>query len=222
MRKILAAGAALVLAGGLATSASAAQVFQGGYVVSAFTTGGNNNNGLDINIHHGSGNFSTSSLAIGGSYTDTDLFEISADEQINAPSSGSDGDTNPKPITVQFTFTQPNLPGSGPDATDSGFTVAVNGTPDFGQLTWGAPATVDFVGVGLLTITMQNVTFFHGGEECDDGSSCAHVGATFSLAAEPTQTGGVPEPASWALMIGGFGMTGAALRRRRTAVAATA
>jgi opacity protein-like surface antigen len=31
---------------------------------------------------------------------------------------------------------------------------------------------------------------------------------------------GVPEPASWALMIGGFGLAGAALRRRRTAVAA--
>lgn len=30
----------------------------------------------------------------------------------------------------------------------------------------------------------------------------------------------VPEPASWALMIAGFGLTGAALRRRRIAVAA--
>jgi hypothetical protein len=26
----------------------------------------------------------------------------------------------------------------------------------------------------------------------------------------------VPEPASWALMIGGFGLIGAAMRRRRT------
>jgi PEP-CTERM motif len=34
--------------------------------------------------------------------------------------------------------------------------------------------------------------------------------------------GGVPEPASWALMIGGFGLAGAALRRRRTAAAAVA
>lgn len=32
--------------------------------------------------------------------------------------------------------------------------------------------------------------------------------------------GGVPEPASWTLMIAGFGLTGAALRRRRTAIAA--
>ena len=31
--------------------------------------------------------------------------------------------------------------------------------------------------------------------------------------------GGVPEPASWALMIAGFGLAGAALRRRRTAAA---
>ncbi len=31
---------------------------------------------------------------------------------------------------------------------------------------------------------------------------------------------GVPEPASWALMIGGFGLAGASLRRRRAATAA--
>ena len=33
-------------------------------------------------------------------------------------------------------------------------------------------------------------------------------------------SGGVPEPASWALMISGFGLAGTALRRRRVAVAA--
>ena len=32
-------------------------------------------------------------------------------------------------------------------------------------------------------------------------------------------TGGVPEPASWALMFAGFGLIGAALRRRRSAFA---
>jgi hypothetical protein len=32
-------------------------------------------------------------------------------------------------------------------------------------------------------------------------------------------TGGVPEPANWALLIAGFGLTGAAMRRRRVAAA---
>ena len=32
--------------------------------------------------------------------------------------------------------------------------------------------------------------------------------------------GAIPEPSAWALMLGGFGLTGAALRRRRTAVTA--
>jgi len=39
----------------------------------------------------------------------------------------------------------------------------------------------------------------------------------FHLGAVPTR--GVPEPATWALMIGGFGLAGAALRRRRAVVA---
>jgi hypothetical protein len=34
-----------------------------------------------------------------------------------------------------------------------------------------------------------------------------------------TSTGSVPEPAAWTLMIGGFGLVGAALRHRRNAPA---
>ncbi len=37
---------------------------------------------------------------------------------------------------------------------------------------------------------------------------------------ELVKTGAVPEPATWAMMISGFGLTGAALRRRRNLVAA--
>jgi hypothetical protein len=46
----------------------------------------------------------------------------------------------------------------------------------------------------------------------------AHVGTVnFDLPASPT-----PEPASWALMIGGFGLAGASLRRRRALTASAA
>jgi hypothetical protein len=43
---------------------------------------------------------------------------------------------------------------------------------------------------------------------------------TETVPAGPSAPGAVPEPASWALMIGGFGLAGAAMRRRRPARAA--
>ena len=46
-----------------------------------------------------------------------------------------------------------------------------------------------------------------------DGFSIDNV----SLSA--TQTGAIPEPSSWALLIAGFGLTGAAMRRRRRVLA---
>ena len=49
----------------------------------------------------------------------------------------------------------------------------------------------------------------------------AATGDTFTFTLTPgNANGGVPEPASWALMIGGFGLAGAALRRRRSVVTA--
>lgn len=39
---------------------------------------------------------------------------------------------------------------------------------------------------------------------------------TYSVAGQDTPLGEVPEPASWAMMVGGFALLGATLRRRRT------
>ena len=64
-----------------------------------------------------------------------------------------------------------------------------------------------------------NVTIFNGRGTTLysgylDGRDVASVSTTFTA-------GGVPEPASWAMLIAGFGLTGAAARRRRmVAVAA--
>lgn len=44
--------------------------------------------------------------------------------------------------------------------------------------------------------------------------------ASVTITVDKVATAAVPEPATWALMIGGFGVAGAALRRRRMAIAA--
>jgi len=51
---------------------------------------------------------------------------------------------------------------------------------------------------------------FQGGDDESWGIDNFHLAAV---------TGGVPEPATWAMMIAGFGLAGAALRRRRAAFA---
>ena len=209
MRMILAAAAMAAAVG--AAGAASATTFSGTYNVTGAWS--SDNNGLNIDIDDGSGSFNRTGLDFGETQI-FDLFEIRADENINVPSGGNDGDTTPRPISVNFTFSAPtNFPGSGSDATVGGTTVAVNGTHDFGSLTWGAPATVNFGNYGLLTITMLPTTF--------DDDHNADVKAKFSLAAPAvTGVGGVPEPATWGMMIMGFGMAGATMRRRRTAVAA--
>ena len=101
-----------------------------------------------------------------------------------------------------------------------------------GRLTLSTPSNVDFLTVSpfdnplasylaevftFSAVTTQFVTFkMSGCPQADPGSypSCAIGEVAF-------RTAGVPEPTTWALMIGGFGLAGAALRRRRT-VAATA
>lgn len=89
---------------------------------------------------------------------------------------------------------------------------------------------------GLTVSTVNNPSLYgveHGVIWHDDGFSFTATGATSTLrlAADiPGNAGvffdtvsvlgaGVPEPAAWALMIGGFGMAGAMLRRRRAALA---
>lgn len=64
-----------------------------------------------------------------------------------------------------------------------------------------------FVGSGNDTITLASL------------DPSGNAGVFFD---NVSVTGPVPEPATWALMIGGFGMAGAMLRRRRMTMAATA
>ena len=75
----------------------------------------------------------------------------------------------------------------------------------------GTPKVGDFVSVVAgATPDTYNVTY----DFKNDGATMDEVRFVFDPSAA------VPEPASWALMIGGFGLAGATLRRRRGVAAA--
>jgi PEP-CTERM motif len=65
-----------------------------------------------------------------------------------------------------------------------------------GSFTYGNTSSLNFILPSNVSFTSASGTFLS-----------ANVGP-----------GGVPEPASWALMIAGFGLTGAAMRRRTKVV----
>lgn len=77
----------------------------------------------------------------------------------------------------------------------------------------GSTSTIDNGSVQFLSLNfaaMHSVSFFSNNATV--GFDDLEFGAL-----TPISGGGVPEPASWALMIAGFGLAGAALRNRRRA-----
>ena len=106
-------------------------------------------------------------------------------------------------------FTDPNVIGA------AGFTPLLN--------------QIFFIGDGLTGLGVGNLQTFLAPTGSTRlflavadsiGSSVGNVGALDVTYTATGPTAGVPEPASWALMIAGFGLAGAALRRRGASAAA--
>jgi len=135
--------------------------------------------------------------------------------------SGTFGDTGITSTTFTDTFTF-NLPtgfatttvttGLQGLATDVSFTsVTLNGH----AFTVGSAGTNEFRFLNNLPVTTGTQTLILTGTSGGNGSYAGTI--AFAPAVK-----GVPEPASWALMILGFGGVGATLRRRRSAPALAA
>ena len=79
--------------------------------------------------------------------------------------------------------------------------------------------SADYIFNGTGADQYVSLTFQHAGTKY---AGSAHVDVGGYLQSIDYAVAGVPEPASWALMIGGFGLAGVALRTRRRQAAVSA
>ena len=73
-----------------------------------------------------------------------------------------------------------------------------------------SPYAMDYVGHFTVTGSPVSLTFF-----TEDYGPYDNAGGVALKIVQDASTAGVPEPASWTIMTAGFGLIGAALRRRR-------
>jgi opacity protein-like surface antigen len=117
-------------------------------------------------------------------------------------------------------LTDNRRPGDTFTATDVGNALSITST----FTTDGAMVPIDDDGVAWTDLSYSRFSLLLGPgsysfdvtTQCESG--CA-AGFSIRLDSAPASPG-VPEPASWAMLIAGFGLTGAAMRRRRVERAA--
>jgi hypothetical protein len=80
------------------------------------------------------------------------------------------------------------------------------------------PGSAACSGGGFCPFVPIGVTFAGTAMSVDFGGSANQV-AFAGITINSATPGGVPEPAAWGMLIGGFGLAGAAMRTRRTKVA---
>ena len=164
-------------------------------------------------------------------------------EGIDVDTASSDGNGNRIPYNLTVgtniftgTFTSPGDPGDViPLFVDSGLTltsVVITGLMSFSV----SPGFIIFENISSPTPTIfsytlgktfpsinETVNAGNGFYSLYLGINGVHAGSynvTFNVAGPPVTppTPGVPEPASWAMMIGGLALTGLVLRHRKTAI----
>jgi hypothetical protein len=81
-----------------------------------------------------------------------------------------------------------------------------------------------FDAAGGAPLVLQAQSTLYNGQQIFFGSDISRNGNTGNVGATltPSVKGGVPEPATWAMMMIGFGGMGALLRRRRSQALALA
>ena len=125
---------------------------------------------------------------------------------------------------------QPNLAYTSADTGildyGSGFTSLTFTAGVFSPGTFSVYSGLDGTGTLLGSLTIDNppadpnAFFLTGVSFSGVGRSVVVTGGSGLIGWDDVTLNGVPEPAAWAMMIAGFGLVGAAMRRRATALAA--
>jgi len=204
------ASAALALAV-VAQPAAAAVNFSGNYAVTQFNSNGP---GLNVSVSPNPGTLNFSMNDAPSILNNKQLFKIWTDEVAVNPD-----DYNGSTITVKFNFTAPAA-GSGEIGGVTQGESSWFGFFQNGVVRWTGDETIDFGSYGVLKIHLDDAVFNEGSWwSLDNGKRHGEfITADFSLAPAPISA--VPEPATWAMMITGFGLAGTAIRRRRVTFAA--
>ncbi|OJY60870.1 MAG: hypothetical protein BGP16_13160 [Sphingobium sp. 66-54] len=198
--------AASVAALVVASVGAQATTFTGSYTVNADA---NENGGLGIqtaNLFDLVAGFDLTSAAPSKT---VDLFRIWTNEgAINAD------DFNARDISVDFAFTLPSAAnGSIPGQTVGDADWFFGWVNESGVLTWSDSKVFSFANGTQLQVELQDATFNWGLIDLREGyKHGANVKATFTLLPA------VPEPATWAMMVVGFGLAGGILRSRKRTI----
>ena len=201
-----AVAAALVTSVAAATPAAAVE-FLGDFTVTNYNTNAGTFGGLVINVTPPSGPVAFNLNNVGDTTGFNHLFTISSPEG----SMDFDDLLFWKPIEVTFDFSSPDFGGTigGSTGGTSEWKWSIFGFDNEGHVVWNGPQSFAFGDTGRLRVDLQKADFDLGGT--------ASVKAKFTLESLPSA---VPEPATWAMMITGFGMAGVAIRRRRETLVA--
>jgi hypothetical protein len=217
-RKILGATIALGMMGGIAGAAQAAVVFSETFDSAAFRAG---SGGDDLSDRFGSTRYYNTNNVNG--WTFTGFTHIAVDNanpsngalHLNEAAAGMTGGTASIDLNLaanttyklSFLLSGDNVPGDSYDfiASIAGSTFTTQGTVGTAGSNPGVLETYSFTtgAAGSYTLALSQAPL--------NGGAGSPIVDNISIAS-------VPESATWMMMIGGFGMVGAGMRRRKVAV----
>jgi hypothetical protein len=177
--------------------------------VGTYTFTGLSNNGLTYNFNYSLANTSTTDARLSGFAFNTTPNPINAAVSGSFTQAYATGGTYPESYgQVDFCFTDAG--GSCAGGGNAGYFENNTGTGTF---------AVTFANV-MSSISFDDfVTRFQSISGVQSGNSGIGTGVLAGGAGDPITA---PEPASWMMMLGGFGLVGWAARRRRTGEQASA